>query len=79
MPAVRILVDDVLVATVGTAGMTMIDVRLASRRTWGPRACLDVGGATIAPTTMLTFVARELAPGQRVTIALVADGATAPR
>ena len=78
MPAVRILVDEVVVATVGTAGMTMIDVRLASRRTWGPRACLDVGGATVAPTTMLTFVARELAPGQRVTIALVADGATAP-
>lgn len=79
MPALRIEVDDVVVATVSTAGMTMIDVRLASRRTMAPRACLDVGGATAAPTTMLTFVAvRELSPDQRVTVALVADGATEP-
>ncbi|WP_156368527.1 hypothetical protein [Duganella sp. Leaf61] len=48
MPALRIEVDDVVVATVSTAGMTMIDVRLASRRTAAPRACLDVGGATSA-------------------------------
>ena len=48
MPALRIEVDDVVVATVSTAGMTMIDVRLASRRTTAPRACLDVDGATSA-------------------------------
>jgi len=29
MPALRIEVDDVVMATVSTAGMTMIDVRLA--------------------------------------------------
>ena len=79
MPAVRILVDEVVVATVSTAGMKLIDVRLTSRRTMAPRACLDVGGATVAPITMLTFGAgRDLAPGQRVTIALVADGETEP-
>ena len=71
MPALRIEVDDVVVATVSTAGMTMIDVRLASRRTMAPRAHIDVGGATSKPATMLTFVAaRELSLGQRVNIAL---------
>lgn len=38
MPAFRIAVDDEVIATVDTAGMAVIDIRVTSMRTWQPRA-----------------------------------------
>ena len=69
-------------ATVNTEGFDLITVHVSGNRTWECRAMVDVAAGrypTDAPSTYLIFLPdMQLLAGQRVTIALLADGVTGP-
>jgi hypothetical protein len=82
MPAFRISVDDDVMATVNTEGFDLITVHVSGNRTWECRAMVDVAAGRYppgAPSSYLIFLPdMQLLAGQRVTIALLADGVTGP-
>jgi hypothetical protein len=82
MPAFRIAVDDVVVATISTDGHDIIAIRVAGQRHWEMPAMLSADGGKYpkdAPSTHLIWIPEQaLRIGQRVDIDMLADGVTAP-